>query len=1486
MEKWPQGRVNSESGNDVEQTKEVSWSDYLKTRDYIDKDGNIHDAKTGQIKEEGITARDDFNRLIEELDAKKEGSRDDLGIVSLAKELARARKDRDKTRQGDIENEIKDRLISMEGEYGWNNEATSARLQQILKIAGDDDEAAKARSQQILKTVGEDDNETSTETEPTESGGSETSTETEPTESGEDPEGPTSTEGDGPEVLKVITIDGSVDVRQLAIDFANQRLTEELNSQAGFLKRWGRQIWKGNIAKDYYRARYAREAEEVLIEEGNFFGRDASPEQIAEARRTLFERYSLEYDEAIHESAGETKVDITDSEFATGGKDLIRRYVNHEIDREALEQELNNLIRGHARGENPVLPGADLIKVSNLMEVADCILGSEKHRESLEETLENMRFYAGEARTGVRTAMRETTTDRLYEKMSQSKNGIFCAAKPETILVASGVAGMIVGFGGKRAAATALSIVPGAGGAVIAGWREGKRTEEDRIQHSREMAQGGAIDDGSRRRREMEEARYETSRAQDLTDELNDLTAKLSAGEVDVNRALNGLASINARISLGDKRGIDLISFDSQSTIGTERLELDIARAELRVQIDNTLDGLSPEERQALGLGEGSALDLANRRSQEAVNVIEADITEKDKVFRKLKAKRVAKSAAIGAGVGSTLGLLVGQEVFASLADNRQGLLEGAWGGRNDNVADTLVNRGKVHNTLLESWVHGDADRLIPSSGNAELVDHSLDDSGSITTPKGMSVNPVGDGVYSLSDANGSVIVNNVTFNSAGEMDERSFDALREANYDVQSNPKKVEVYDSSQEVPTPYSNAGNYIKDNGGVEISARTWADNDTATPDRNELRGWEMGVGEDGTIHYSVQHMTEDGSYGQGPSVNWRDEATAGNMSVFISGTIDTQNYAFEIPVGADGSIEIPPDHPAQQFFNVEPGQDWKAGDNFNGAFMEVAVKEPQSDGSVAIHCLATEEGRNSPGEIVGTTQGAPVETMIPHVTITPPTEVVTDMTPSIPVVGRKSMEELRRPGRRLGLEGEDTSQIEGPVAGQDLFEKERSPRLLENPQVALKPKEELQWFNDQLETANPERVAGIKELIEKDEVLSNLPRNLKGIVTIPVSSMHESDNISKVLEHYIQGDNKDLDKTVFLLNLNYTEGALDDLQRAAQTQKTKDEIQQIRNNHPQLKVSVLSHTYSPGESQEAGGVIGYTAKDMYDTALLAIENATSKDALDSPENIVIIRNGADTTKMSKNYLDKIYKSVDENPETDIFQGATRHGLGTAQKWPGFSVLTNFDAALRSLEARRGNADTDNHNFAVRASTMAAVGGVGTSDAPDTEAFNDDARISDRIRVARGSNNKFSRAVYGAQIESNPDKVLETYLRNNGDISTAWDDFPIRQEGYDARELDDIKQTPESAQESVDRIENGINSVIRNNNVNEKDLRRVAMVFFGLGANGNNYKISKDRQGELRFEITKAGRRNLINQLVRRADKPSYYAEHVARVGSRMV
>lgn len=110
--------------------EKADWEAYLSTRDYVRGD-NVHDAETGNFKS--------FDSANDSGDANYEStlegnSRQDMGIMSLAKAAREARGLGDKTVLSDIEDEINDKLVEMSEKYGWDNEKADQHLDQINKI--------------------------------------------------------------------------------------------------------------------------------------------------------------------------------------------------------------------------------------------------------------------------------------------------------------------------------------------------------------------------------------------------------------------------------------------------------------------------------------------------------------------------------------------------------------------------------------------------------------------------------------------------------------------------------------------------------------------------------------------------------------------------------------------------------------------------------------------------------------------------------------------------------------------------------------------------------------------------------------------------------------------------------------------------------------------------------------------------------------------------------------------------------------------------------------------------------------------------------------------------------------------------------------------------------------------------------------------------------------------------------------------------------
>lgn len=1317
--------------------------------------------------------------------------------------------------------------------------------------------------------------------------------------------------------LKVITVDTSVDVRQAAIDFANKRLIHELNQDRGFLRNRVNRIFKGNIAKDYYRAKYAQEAETEMISSANFLGRDATPEQLADARRVLFDRFGLEYEEAIHEEAGESREIVVneESEFVQRSKELIARYAtagNSAFNRASLDQELNRLLHEFSQGDNPILRGGSLMKVSNLAEIAETVKARVAHGHSIESVMEGMQFINGEARSGVRTDLHNSNVEKLYEKMSKSKNSILRAVTPDALLIAAGIASSVVGFGGRRGVATALTVVPGAAGAVIAGFRENKRTKEDRTQHSREMAQGGRIDHQSKRRQEMEGARYETKRAGALTEALNSLSDGLRDGngqQATLRDALRGLSDINTRIKLSDTRGIDLISFSSEATVGQERLELDVARAQLRWRIDTMLASMSPEERSAMNIGHGMAANIVQDMSDQFVDVFEGDISEKDKAFRKLKAKRVAIASAKGFAAGLAYGL-VSQELFAGFDGDRQGLIEQAWGSR----VSQPSGDGTIHQTLLESWVHGDKAVVLPSQYGGNDILHQLSPDVKVTAPDSISFRMDGNDSFSILDKNGNEILTGLDLLPNGQIDASSIHEIENLGFGVTENSSSITIPGQDIEQTITYGNPGDYVQQHGGVEISGRSWADNDTEVFDKNELRLWSMETGNDGTVNASIHTMTEDGSYGQGDPVNWRATQSDGNLVALITGSRGTQNYAFEVPIDANGGFSIPPDSPAYKFFDVTPGENWNVGDNFKGAFIEVAQKTPDMDGGASLHAhmLATYSGSDSVPEITEVIKvpGEPVVKSIYEYDLNPiDTEVPvhTEMAPSIPVVGRRSMERLGR-GERVVPYGPSGSSYENSPEVWAGMERDRSPRLRNHPSAELNLGQELGWHDQLIRRNGGEAyVRDIESAIDNTKELLDIGSKTKAIVTIPVGAALESDNIYRSLSLYgKQRSQESIDATTILLHVNWIDQDLSDPKKAAKIRKTKAEIARARADYPNLKIAVIESEWSReglDKGEYGDRLIGHVSQKMYDVAMKSVKRAIDEGRVSPDKDVLIIKNDADNTGMDGSYLEKMIKSFETHPENDVFTGAIRWGVDRWRDLPGLGVVTQFVETARivaQLKSVQGFQTSMGPNAAVRMSTFAAVGGIGhygnqKGTAPD------DLAIGERVWAARNAmsssgaggrqytpitsmgsgTNDYHRHVVGADIDTLADRQEAIYIKGLP-ITATWDkatngntgEMRGRRDELRKGEREDLEKSPEKV---VARIEHNISSVITHW---VTDPKQVATTLGLLFPDPRSYSIKRGAEGA-DFRLTPSGRRWMIKQLRRNSrNERDYYGDKAMR------
>lgn len=1320
----------------------------------------------------------------------------------------------------------------------------------------------------------------------------------------------------------LVLVDQSKDARDFARDRADARLTEELN-EGGRFKRLAKGVWKGNIARDYYRQKYIREAQSDI--EAN---QDVLTHEVADANRrgralqATIERFQTDQEGLIHENAGERREELDgESSIAAGLKGVIAEYARGALDDEALQEERSRIIEAYREAHGNEAIGEGIVQVDNILTIARSVRGAVEQGESLDNIMRGMRIISGEARSGARTAAHYDKVDRVIDKLAQSKIGSIVA--PEIVTAAVTTAASLLRMGSKAAVgAAAMTVLPGLGAGIMAGLRERKRTKDERVQHAREMAQGKQFDAGDKRREQMEATRYETRTAIELHDELQSRfdSDQLDAGGHEALRAaMDALAAVEARVSYSNEGSLDLISYSDAASVTDERMKLDIAIAEARVHADRRLD---PDSRQALGLeADASVEDYLAQRVDAFYDLLEDDMSSKDRVARKLEVRRSLTAAGAGLAAGLTLGIAA-QEIGAILSDSRSGLVEQLW------HADTKLHDGAEHRTLLHGLV---GDNEAYGGEKTELIDGKTE----FSLPSEYSIGKNDDGSLNILSSDGTTIVEHVKLNADGTLPPESLDQLRGTGMIVED----LSFAKDATSIETKTVGLDEYLLNHEAetTHITRDFWYDNNTSWADRNETGINWGGAGFDaqGNYHMNINGMTEGGSSHDGQSVNWQSEAQSGNLQVAISASQGSQSEVFMLNIGPDGNVTIPYDSPAAKFF-----EDTGNGPVFNGQYAEI-VQKAGIDGNGVEHVrpLATFVGEGNITTLQDTVETRSTVVEPSYKLMMPPQqETFTEMVPVIPVASRRSLENVRQ---KSVLEAAnpyynryDANGGDGLLSPEILTARraETSPRLLAEPEQTLNPREELSWYRKQLfEKMGAGYLGRIDAAISASPELSNMSGDLRTILTIPVkaSGNAESKNIYNLLTKAYAGQGTEaIERNMILLHVNWFDEAEDDPDLKANIDLTLAEIQRAKQDFPDLKVAVIRSVWD--EEDRKGGVIGHVGRRMNDAALLAVERAMREGRIVDDQKILVVRNDADTQGLARNYISSYQEAAEANPETDIFTGTTQYGSARASDLPGFVFSANFMQSMDTLNAIRENSThTGNANFAVRLEMLAAIGGNGFEDAY-TGSGSDDVAIGRRIADVRGgrlgvsggsrfggyralrdhfkkrsgvssgetSSNtprRVGRRIAGARLDTNGDRQESLYLQGIPMLG-AWDNGAFDVGGHAERDatVEDLRaqyaarfNEPEVLVESIRK------DMERSLYIGSSSTRQtaLAMAFSGLSNDtgtspGDGYNLETtgyDSAGNpiLHLSLTDVGKAYILNHLRESpSGRPDPYGRRLAR------
>ena len=1285
--------------------------------------------------------------------------------------------------------------------------------------------------------------------------------------------------------LTIAVVDQTHDVEAAAKDYAEARLRGESEAarEAGRIKGFLHRIWRGEngIATKYFFNKYVEEAKQRAEEEGLTALYTDSVELRNAAMGATIARFTSEYDESIHEVAGERRQELAeDSPFGLAVKKLIENYVegdSKDWSEEAFREAQSRIVRQLDQyGDGDDLIGEGKVRIDNIWQIAQAVKESVNHGESLDNVLQGMKIYTGESRSGVRTEAHQSKIDKTVERLQKSKIGSLVG--PETISLGAAIATGLFRVGrGSLARAAGVTGIPGLLGGVFAGMRENKRLKEERAIHAREVAQGQEFEDKGRRA-EIEKTRYETVAAKELIGSLEEFIDKEDLSPEELQQCYESIVNATFRIYASDELQADFISYSSVTEVESERFELDVAIARAKVKLEGRLGDLPEALVADLGIDKDGTVDDAIYKSTDVLYSLMDDRSKKDEAFKKLKRRRVAIAAATGAVTGFTIGL-ASQEALAFFDSGYDGLLENVLTGEG----------GGDRQTLLAGIFHGEGygynTETIVSAGDYTSYDVG-GSQGSINLPDNYQLTYNPDGTTNIIDPNGNVFAENISFEADGSLSQASQELLQEKGAVVEDFSAVV----SSQESIVQDLSVDEYLGHHQSelTNITRDFWYDNDTASVfDNNEL-GLQWGSqGDDGSIRLSISNMTDYGSYHGFDSVSWSDEAQGGTLKFAVSASIDSQDRVFMVDIAPDGSIDIPSDSPAANLFSVdEYGQV-----EFNGAYGEVvAIQDVDTDGITHVTPLATMEGNNSVSTI-STTVEVLTDKNVPKFQITPPPiELVANATPTVEgfggpaVVLRRPLENIarRRPGYYNQYRNGYTEQRESQL--EDI-----SPRLRSDRNANLELGEETTRYKQWLAgTRGPEYVSQIEQGINNSKELQQAPGDVDFVVTIPVAAASESENIYNTLGLLARQDSDDIEKSLILLNVNWLDEARSDPEKAANILRTMAEIDRARKDFPHLRIATIEREYNRESVEKTGGVIGYVAQDLQSTALLWLQQQIESGKRPPSQDAIIQRYDADMRGMSKHVWRDIRRAFSKYPETDIFKGVTRFGADQYEKYPGFGLVTEMVANTTAISVMEGGVHTGGANFGVRASTLAATNGVGDA-RMYSGAGSDDAQIGRRVAAARSGhfmrssdrryrnysesipvdvNRRVVRLVGGSTVDTDAERFIRRY-RDGKWWQSVWSDesgpgaFSDGAGGYSPRTSGGSSRQNRPERLSAKTIKDlEINISEELSVASPEHQRRVLSLLFKNTPGA--YTLEDTDDGKVKFKFTKAGRKYIKRYL----------------------
>jgi len=712
---------------------------------------------------------------------------------------------------------------------------------------------------------------------------------------------------------------------------------KDLKGFKGFLKKIWKYNYAETYFHEKYRIEIKEKMlskDNFFIEENI----DANKKEIAQEsfKKATLERFIPDIKDMIEKEIGEERQELNSDPETESIKNELKQAINKFADgliNEADFEEIKRKIFLKLKG----LKSQKMIKdsetyVDNFLEIAtkvkqikDNIKASANHKEKLAKFDFEINLILGKAKDGIKTEKNYNLAERTIESLRKTKLGslinetTLAAAVGLTYSISSALSQQVM-----RSKAMAVGTI-GLSAAVSASYAGVKESQmQKREKETLEVRSASNVlnikDEKEKTQKEIEDLEnfiktnkdqreekiakkkiknlkerqkelnaregfiYKKKKASELTNSLNqsffnieengDKIEKTFNSSEDLNKALNNLAEIEARLEISNEKNIDLISYSQITNVEKERQELLKAKWTAKKYLNSLPESINSD-------WENKLQKLKNVYRHELLKDKDSGVEKKDKLFNKYKNKKVLKKAAQALVVGASVGLVF-QEGFALFSDKQEGLIENLFKGSDHDL-------GEKNTALmaLKEYIVG---------GNTEKIEEIITDNCLVELPKGVNLSLNPDGTYNLVKGS-DVLANNLSFNPDGTFSEEAKSILEESNI----NFTETETIIDPGETETITIPTDQYISENADKfkEINRQLWFDNDTPMyegtdgklygADLNELKtqwGGNNGSGinlETNSYEMSVFNMEADGSFttinGQEFSVDAQELIKAG-------------------------------------------------------------------------------------------------------------------------------------------------------------------------------------------------------------------------------------------------------------------------------------------------------------------------------------------------------------------------------------------------------------------------------------------------------------------------------------------------------------------------------------------------------------------------------------------------------------------------------